>query len=81
MTFLDENDAYLDCVNDEINTTTANGKMISRLLMSVSQKEIERTSERTSERTKIGMAGAIKQGHIPHVAPLGYNHEDKKLVI
>ena len=77
MTFLDENDAYLDCVNDEINTTTANGKMISRLLMSVSQNEIERTSE----RTKIGMAGAIKSGHIPHQAPLGYKHKDKKLVI
>jgi len=77
MTFLDENDAYLDCVNDEINTTTANGKMISRLLMSVSQNEIERTSE----RTKIGMAGAIKSGHIPHQAPLGYKHENKKLVI
>ena len=77
MTFLDENNAYLDCVNDEINTTSANGKMISRLLMSVSQNEIERTSE----RTKVGMAGAIKNGHIPHVAPLGYKHEDKKLVI
>ncbi len=77
MTFLDENDAYLDCVNDEINTTTANGKMISRLLMSVSQNEIERTSE----RTKIGLAGAIKSGHIPHIASLGYKHEDKKLVI
>ena len=77
MTFLDENDAYLDCVNDEINTTSANGKMISRLLMSVSQNEIERTSE----RTKIGLAGAIKSGHIPHVAPLGYKHEDKRLVI
>ena len=77
MTFLDENNAYLDCVNDEINTTSANGKMISRLLMSVSQNEIERTSE----RTKIGLAGAIKSGHIPHVAPLGYKHEDKRLVI
>ena len=77
MTFLDENDAYLDCVNDEINTTNANGKMISRLLMSVSQNEIERTSE----RTKIGLAGAIKSGHIPHIAPLGYKHEDEKLVI
>ena len=77
MTFLDENGAYLDCVNDEINTTSANGKMISRLLMSVSQNEIERTSE----RTKIGLAGAIKSGHIPHIAPLGYKHEDKKLVI
>ncbi len=77
MTFLDENNAYLDCVNDEINTTSANGKMISRLLMSVSQNEIERTSE----RTKVGLAGAIKSGHIPHVAPLGYKHEDKRLVI
>ncbi len=77
MTFLYENDAYLDCVNDEINTTSANGKMISRLLMSVSQNEIERTSE----RTKVGLAGAIKCGHIPHIAPLGYKHEDKKLVI
>lgn len=77
MTFLDENNAYLDCVNDEINTTSANGKMISRLLMSVSQNEIERTSE----RTKVGLAGAIKCGHIPHVAPLGYKHENKRLVI
>ena len=77
ITFLDKNNAYLDCANDEINTTTANGKMVSRLSMSVSQNEIERTSE----RTKIGLAGAIKQGHIPHVAPLGYKHEDKKLVI
>ena len=77
ITFLDENNAYLDCANDEINTTTANGKMISRLLMSVSQNEIERTSE----RTKIGLAGAIKKGDIPHVAPLGYKHENKTLVI
>lgn len=77
ITFLDENNAYLDCANDEINTTTANGKMISRLLMSVSQNEIERTSE----RTKVGLAGAIKSGHILHVAPLGYKHEDKRLVI
>lgn len=44
MTFLDENNACLDCANDEINTTNANGKMVSRLLMSVSQNEIERTS-------------------------------------
>lgn len=77
MTFLDENNAYLDCVNDEINTTSANGKMISRLLMSVSQNEIERTSE----RTKVGMAGAIKTGHIPHRTPLGCKYENKKLVI
>ena len=77
MTFLDENVAYIDCANDEVNTTNANGKMISRLLMSVSQNEIERTSE----RTKVGLAGAIKQGHLPSQAPLGYKHENKKLVI
>ena len=77
MAFLDENDAFIDCVNDEINTTNANGKMVSRLLMSVSQNEIERTSE----RTKIGLVGAIKEGHIPGKDPLGYKREDKKLVI
>ena len=76
MRFLEENDAYLDCVNDDINTTNANGKMVSRILMSVSQQEIERTSE----RTKVGLAGAIKEGHIPARAPLGYKHLDKKLV-
>ena len=59
--FLEENDAYLDCANDDINTTNANGKMVSRILTSVSQNEIERTSE----RTKIGLAGAIKEGHVP----------------
>ena len=51
ITFLEENDAYIGWVNDDINTTTANGKMVSRLLVSVSQNEIERTSE----RTKIGI--------------------------
>ena len=74
--FLEENDAYLDCANDDINTTNENGKMISRILTSVSQQEIERTSE----RTKVGLAGAIKEGHIPARAPLGYKHIDKKLV-
>ena len=76
ITFLDENDAYLDCANDEINTTTANGKMISRLLMSVSQNEIERTSE----RTKMGLVGAIKEGHIPMKNLTGYKRVNKKLV-
>src|SRR5574344_1267167 len=76
LTFLEENDAYLDCANDDINTTNANGKMISRILTSVSQQEIERTSE----RTKIGLSGAIKAGHIPHKNPLGYVRKNKTLV-
>ena len=50
--------------------------MVSRILTSVSQNEIERTSE----RTKIGLAGAIKEGHIPHKAPFGYKRVDKILV-
>lgn len=74
--FLEENNAYLDCANDDINTTNANGKMISRILTSVSQQEIERTSE----RTKIGLSGAIKAGHIPHKSPLGYVRKNKTLV-
>ncbi len=76
LSFLEENEAYLDFVYDDINTTTSNGRMISRIMMSVSQNEIERTSE----RTKVGLAGAIKQGHIPHQAPIGYKHVDKMLV-
>ena len=74
--FLEENDAYLDCANDDINTTNANGKMVARLLTTVSQNEIERTSE----RTKIGLAGAIKSGHIPGHCPLGFKRKNKKMV-
>lgn len=76
MNFLEENNAYLDCANEEINTTNSSGKMVARLLTTVSQNEIERTSE----RTKFGLYGAIKKGHIPARAPLGYKHIDKKLV-
>ena len=76
MNFLEENNAYLDCANEEINTTNSSGKMVARLLTTVSQNEIERTSE----RTKFGLTGAIKEGHIPARAPLGYKHIDKKLV-
>ena len=64
------------CANEEIDTSTANGKMIARLLMSVSQNEIERTGE----RTKIGLAGAIKIGNIPSQTPLGFKRDNKKLV-
>lgn len=42
---------------------------------------IKEEIERTSERTKVELADAIKCGHIPHITPLGYKHEDKKLVI
>ena len=76
MRFLEENDAYLDCANEEIYTTNSSGKLVARMLTSVSQNEIERTSE----RTKFGLTGAIKEGHIPARAPLGYKHENKKLV-
>ena len=75
MNFLEENDAYLDCANEEINTTNSSGKMVARLLITVSQNEIERTSE----RTKFGMAGTIKEGHIPHKAPFCYKHVEKNL--
>ena len=30
--------------------------------------------------TKVGLAGAIKSGHIPARAPLGYKHENKLLI-
>ena len=73
MKTLEKYNADIVCVNDDINTTSANGKMISRIMMSVSQNEIE--------RTKIGMAGAIKQGHIPNQAHQVINMKTKKPVI
>lgn len=76
MDYLEKYNINIAFVNDDINTTTANGKMVSRIMMSVSQNEIERTSE----RTKVGMVGAIKKGHIPAVCPIGYKRVDKKLV-
>lgn len=76
MDYSDKYNVALAFVNDKIDTTNANGKMVSRIMMSVSQNEIERTSERTI----VGLEGAIKQGHIPSRAPLGYKHIDKKLV-
>ncbi len=71
---LEENETHLDCANDDINTTSANGKMISRILTSVSHQKIEKTSE----RTKVGLADAIKAEHIPHKTPLGYTRIDLK---
>lgn len=54
-------DVALAFVSEKIDTSTANGKMYSRIMMSVAQNEIERTSE----RTKVGLAGAIKEGQLP----------------
>lgn len=51
--------------------------MVTRIMMSVSQNEIERTSE----RTKVGMAVAIKQDHIPAVCPIGFKRVDKADII
>ena len=73
---LEEYNGFIDCANEEVNTTTHNGRMVSRIMMSVSQNEIERTSE----RTKVGLAGAIKVGHIPTVTPFGCKRDGKKLV-
>lgn len=75
--FFDENNLNLICLYDQYDTSTANGRMIQRIMTSVAQNEIERTSE----RTKIGMDGAIKAGHIPGVTPVGYRRENKCLVI
>ena len=74
---LEEYNCELESVAEEINTGNANGKFFIRMLTILAQLEIERTSE----RTKFGLVGAIKKGHIPSRAPLGYKREDKKLVI
>ena len=76
---LEEYDCALECVVEEINTDTANGKFFIRMLTILAQLEIERTSE----RTKFGMIGAAKKGHLSGKCPLGFTKikDDKKLVI
>ena len=66
----------VDMIYRFTNTTTSNGRMIMRIMTSVSQNEIEKCSE----RTKFGLAGAIKDGHIPNQTPLGFKRDNKKLV-
>ena len=76
-TFLEDNNCSLESMCEDINTSTANGKFFIRMLTILAQLEIERTSE----RTKFGMIGAVKKGHFVGCAPIGYDKQDKKLVI
>ncbi len=76
MKTVNEYECDIDCMSDESNTTTSNGRMVMRIMTSVSQNEIEKCSE----RTKVGMAGAIKNGHIPNRTTLGFQRDNKKLV-
>ena len=69
-------EAEIDCMADESNTVTSNGRMVMRIITSVSQNEIEKCSE----RTKFGMVGAIEAGHIPIGKCLGFKRDNKKLV-
>lgn len=76
MKFVNDYECDIDCMADESNTTTSNGRMVMRIMTSVSQNEIEKCSE----KTKFGMAGAIKNGHIPNRTGLGFKRKNKKLV-
>ena len=76
MKFVNDYECDVDCMADESNTTTSNARMVMRIMTSVSQNEIEKCSE----RTKFGMAGAIKNGHIPNRTGLGFKRKNKKLV-
>lgn len=75
--YIAQNNLSLICLYDQYDTSTANGRMLQRIITVVAQNEIERTSE----RTKIGMTGAIKDGHIPGKTPVGYYRDNKKLCI
>ena len=76
MKFVNDYECDIDCMADESNTTTSNGRMVMRIMTSASQNEIEKCSE----RTKFCMAGAIKNGHIPNRTGLGFKRKNKKLV-
>ena len=74
---LEKRNCYLVCDRDDVNTATANGRFFIRMLTNLSQLEIETVSE----RTKFGLAGAIKNGHIPGKCPLGYKRDETKKMI
>ena len=76
MKFVNDYEYEIDCMADESNTTTSNGRMVMRIMTSISQNEIKKCSE----RTKFGMVGAIKSGHIPNRSLLGFKRDNKKLV-
>ena len=77
MKTVNDNECDIDCFADDSNTRTTNGRMVLRIMTSVSQNEIEKCSE----RTKLGLVGAIRSGHIPSHTPLGFIRDNKKLVI
>lgn len=77
MKIVNDKTCDIDCMADESNTTTSNGRMVMRIMTSVSQNEIEKCSE----RTKVGLVGAVKNGHIPNRTPLGFIRKNKKLVV
>ena len=73
---VNEYECEIDCMADESNIVTSNGRLVMRIITSVSQNEIEKCSE----RTKFGMVGAIEAGHIPIGKCLGFKRDNKKLV-
>ena len=48
MTIVNDYECDIDCMADESNTTTSNGRMVMRIMTSVSQNEIEIYYEYTS---------------------------------
>lgn len=47
MKIVNDLECDIDCLADESNTTTSNGRMVMRIMTSVSQNEIKKCSERT----------------------------------
>ena len=80
MKFLEENEAYIDCANDDINTTNANGKFLSRLLMNMSQNEIERTSARNNAKNNLSGSSSLANNGIQSARQLSKvnNHDFRK---
>jgi site-specific DNA recombinase len=71
-------DVSLKSMTEEIDTTTASGRMITNLLVSVAQGEREQTAENVhSTMMELHLSGK-RQGAI---APYGYDLIDGKLVI
>ena len=53
--FFEDNQIKLMFLYDDYNTTTANGKLVARIMMSVSQNEIERTYNKNRDLTILSL--------------------------
>lgn len=74
----DQHNIAIKSMSEELDTTTASGRMVTNILVSVAQGEREQISENVHSTMYERALKGVRQGA---VAPYGYSLVDKQLVI